>query len=271
MKHMIIKTTHNITYITLAIIMITSCSIAPGMHMESDKSWFDDEEFVYVESLDRNLTITPINKYPYKKKGYESYKIGIGDQISVTVWGLPDIFPIINITPDQNLRRVDQNGNIFFPYAGLINAVGKTQDQLRENLTISLSEYFNDPQIDVTISRFNSQQVFVLGEVNKPTKINITDIPLSLSDAIGNSLGLRTNTAGEDVFIIRQKDHDDEPKIYHTNLRSPSYFIDSGNFYLMDNDIVYINSSSTTRWNKVVSQFFPFSSFLNTVDNIIED
>ena len=88
----------------------------------------------------------------------------------------PDIFPIINITPDQNLRRVDQNGNIF-PYAGLLKAVGKTQDQLRDDMTIALSQYFKDPQVDVTISRFNSQVIFVLGEVNKPTKINITDIP----------------------------------------------------------------------------------------------
>jgi polysaccharide export outer membrane protein len=270
---MTIKKTRNINiaHLFIVLLLMVSCSIAPGMHMESNKSWFNNEEFVYIESLDRNLTITPINEYPFKKKGYDSYKIGIGDQISVTVWGLPDIFPIINITPDQNLRRVDQNGNIFFPYAGLLNADGKTQDQLRDDLTISLSENFNDPQIDVTISRFNSQQVFVLGEVNKPTKINITDVPLSLSDAIGNSLGLRTNTAGKDVFIIRHKDFDNEPKIYYTNLSSPSYFIDSGNFYLMDNDIVYINSSSTTRWNKVVSQFFPFSSFLNTVDNITKD
>ena len=104
------------------------------------------------------------------------YNIGVGDQIAVTVWGLPDIFPVTNISPDQNLRRVDANGNIFFPYVGLVEAKGKTQDELRDNVTSRLSEYFTDPQVDVTIARFNSQQVFVLGEVTKPTKLNITDI-----------------------------------------------------------------------------------------------
>ena len=50
------------------------------------------------------------------------YRIGNGDQIAITVWGLPDIFPIVNINPDQNFRRVDSNGKIYFPYVGLISA-----------------------------------------------------------------------------------------------------------------------------------------------------
>ena len=43
-------------------------------------------------------------------------------------------------------------------------AEGKTQDELREGVTTGLSEYFTDPQVDVTVARFNSQQVYVLGE-----------------------------------------------------------------------------------------------------------
>ena len=44
----------------------------------------------------------------------------------------------------------------------------------------------------MTISRFNSQQIFVLGEVTRPLKINITDIPITLSKAIGDAYGLNT-------------------------------------------------------------------------------
>ena len=249
--------------------IISGCAISPGMHVETQKSWFNNKEFVYIESIDQAIEVQPINAYLKKNIQYKhSYKIGIGDQISVAVWGLPEIFPIINVSPDQNLRRVDQNGNIFFPYAGLVKAVNKTQDQLRDDITSALSNYFNEPQVDVTISRFNSQQVFVLGEVTRPTKMNITDIPISLSDALGNSLGLNKNSAGPDVFIIRQADKINQPQIFYANLDNPSYYIDAGNFYLYDNDIVYVNSSSTVRWNKVISQFFPFSSLLNTVDQI---
>ena len=261
--------------ISVLIIFMTvnACSLSPGMHMETKNSWSNDSKYVYIESLDRNVKLTKISEtidISYKNN-YE-YKIGIGDQIAVIIWGLQDIFPITNISSDINLRRVDANGNIFFPYVGLIEAEGKTQDELRNDITNGLAEYFTDPQVDVTIARFNSQQVFVLGEVTKPIKLNISDIPISLSNAIGESFGLNTSTsAASEVFIIRQNTNGEDPLIFHANLKNPSSFIEAGNFYLENNDIVYVNSSGTARWNRVISQFFPFSSFLNSVDNLTSD
>ena len=252
---------------------ISGCSLSPGMHLDTSSSWLDESKYVYIDSLKKSVKLTNIsatNDASYKNDYV--YKIGVGDQIAVTVWGLPEIFPVINVSADQNLRRVDANGNIFFPYAGLVKASGKTQDELRDAVTRGLSEYFTDPQIDVTIARFNSQQVFVLGEVTRPKKINISDIPISLSNAIGESFGLNTNTAeASEVFIIRQNGEVDNPLIFHANLENPSSFIEAGNFYLQNNDVVYVNASGTTRWNKVISQFFPFSSFLNSIDNLTSD
>ena len=261
-----------ISLITI-LILINGCSLSPGMHMETKSSWADNSKYVYIESIQKDVRLIKITETidDAYKNNYE-YRIGIGDQIAVTIWGLPDIFPVTNINTDLNLRRVDANGNIFFPYAGLIKASGKTQNELRVNLSSSLSEYFNDPQVDVTIARFNSQQVFVLGEVTRPKKLNITDIPISLSNAIGESFGLNTSTsAASEVFIIRQSKVGQDPLIFHANLKNPSNFIEAGNFYLEHNDIVYVNASGTARWNKVISQFFPFSSFLNSIDNLTTD
>ena len=96
---------------------------------------------------------------------------------------------------------------------------------MREEVTNRLADYFTDPQVDVTIASFNSQQVFVLGEVTKPIKINITDIPISLSKAIGESFGLNTNTAeASQVFIIRQGSAGERPLIFHADLKNPSSF-----------------------------------------------
>ena len=93
-----------------------------------------------------------------------------------------------------------------------------------------------------------------------------------MSKAIGESFGLNTNTAeASEVFIIRQNSSGDDPVIFYADLKNPSSFIEAGNFYLKNNDIVYVNASGTTRWNKVISQFFPFSSFLNSVDNLTSD
>ena len=257
----------------ITIILINGCSLSPGMHMETKSTWLDESKYVSIDSIEEPIKLIRISETV--DLSYENnylYKIGVGDQIAVTVWGLPEIFPITNIGPDQNLRRVDANGNLFFPYIGLVKAAGKTQDELRNNMTSRLAEYFTDPQVDVTIARFNSQQVFVLGEVTKPSKLNITDIPISLSKAIGESFGLNTNTAAaSEVFIIRQNAVGEDPLIFYANLKNPSSFIEAGNFYLKNNDIVYVNASGTTRWNKVISQFFPFSTFLNSIENLTSD
>ena len=257
----------------ITIILINGCSLSPGMHMETKSTWLDESKYVSIDSIEEPIKLIRISEtVDLSYENNYQYKIGVGDQISVTVWGLPEIFPITNIGPDQNLRRVDANGNLFFPYIGLVEAAGKTQDELRNNMTSRLAEYFTDPQVDVTIARFNSQQVFVLGEVTKPTKLNITDIPISLSKAIGESFGLNTNTAAaSEVFIIRQNAVGEDPLIFYANLKNPSSFIEAGNFYLKNNDIVYVNASGTTRWNKVISQFFPFSTFLNSIENLTSD
>ena len=258
--------------LALILIFVSGCTLSPGMHMDTNTPLLEESKYVYIKSIDKNVRI--INISEILDASYENnyvYKIGTGDQINVSIWGLPEIFPAyVNI--EQNLRRVDANGNIFFPYAGLIQAKGTTQDELRDILTARLGEYFTDPQVDVTVARYNSQQVFVLGEVARPKKLNITDIPISLSKAIGESLGLNNSTAAaSEVFIIRQVQPGSEPLIFHANLKNPSSFIEAGNFYLENNDIVYVNASSTARWNKVISQFFPFSTFLNSIDNLTSD
>ncbi len=249
---------------------LTGCALSPGMYMTSGKDWNGNEK-VYIESLGTTILIEPIDKSLRIEGFNDIYRIGTGDQLTVTVWGLPEVFPLNGINPEFNIRRVDSNGNIFFPFVGLVSAVGKTQDELREDLTKELSKLFKNIQLDLSITNYNSQSIYLLGEISVPSEIFLTDIPLSLSDAIGRGKGINTNTSeGEDVFIIRQQNQK-EPKIFRANLSSPIGFFGAGNFYLADNDIVYVNAKGTTRWNRVISQFFPFSSFLNSVDNLIDD
>ena len=259
---MITKKKINILSIIICF-FLASCS-TPGMHMNQGS-----KESIYIESLGKEIDITKLSQNASLALN-KFYRIGNGDQISVTVWGLPQVFPITNINTDQNLRRVDSNGNIYFPYVGILKATGKTQDELRNDFVKGLSNYFTEPQVDISISKFNSQKVYVLGEVVKPTRLPLTDIPLSLAEAIGEVKGLKTTTSeGAGVFIVRKGSLENEPTIFVADLSSPSGFLLAGEFYLRDDDIIYVNASGTTRWNRVISQFFPFSAFLTSVDNLV--
>ena len=79
--------------------------------------------FVYIESLDKNIYLEDISNKQSFINDVSVYEIGIGDQIAVTVWSLQDVFPLANINPDQNFRKVDSNGNIYFPYVGEMKAL----------------------------------------------------------------------------------------------------------------------------------------------------
>ena len=264
---------NNKLLLPIFLLSVSSCAISPGMNMEIHKK--NEKEFVFLDNKkEQKIEVTEINLDYIKnnESSFDPYRIGIGDGLSITVWGLPEVFPMVNLGQDQSLRRVNSDGTIFFPYAGTLIAAGKTQVDLRKELTDRLSVFFKDPQLDVNIASFESQKIYLLGEVTRPMKVNIKETPLSLSDALGEVQGLSTTTSdASDVYVIRQINENMEPKIFRADMSSPSAFLIASEFYLMSGDIVYVNANGTTQWNRVISQFFPFSSFINSIDNLIED
>ena len=263
----------------ISLFLITSCnSLSPGMNMDINNTWLDeDNDFVFIsDEANSKIFIESIDKKIISELSYigeKPYKIGIGDKLSIVVWGLPDVFPQTNLSQDMSLRVVNTDGTIFFPYVGSVRAIGKTQVDLRNELTKKLSDFFNEPQLDVSIAKFESQKVYLLGEVTQPQKLPITETPLSLADALGLVKGLNTNTSAADqVFVIRHIDEKSgNARIFRADLSSPANFLLASEFYLYPQDIIYVNAKGTTRWNRVISQFFPFSSFLNSVDNLTSD
>ena len=106
------------------------------------------------------------------------------------------------------------------------------------------------------------------GEVTKPQTLALSESPLSLADALVAS-GLNVNTSeASKVFVIRQSDGNLPPRIIRADMSSPSSFLVTSQFYLKSKDIVYVDPNNISSWNRVISQFFPFSTFLQSVDNL---
>ena len=135
-----------------------------------------------------------------------TYRLGVGDKLSINVWGNPDLNLVgtaaaTNVTTPSASgaqRHVGPNGKLYFPFVGEIQAEGLTVNQFRTNLTRALSAYIKDPQIDVGITSFMSQKVYVMGDVQKQGVYPITDIPLRITDLIG-SAGL---SPGADLYNV---------------------------------------------------------------------
>ena len=53
-------------------------------------------------------------------------------------------------------------------------------------------------------------------------------------------------------------------ELYHLSLESLGDFGLANQFKMRSNDIVYVDATGLTRWQRVISQIIPFSSIVNT-------
>ncbi len=95
-------------------------------------------------------------------------RINPGDVLAITVWENVDNGLLVG--PGQSATslpaiQVDQLGNIFVPYAGVIRASGRTPDELRVEITEILSRQTPDPQVEVRRQAGDGATVSVLGRV----------------------------------------------------------------------------------------------------------
>ena len=139
------------------------------------------------------------------------YKLGPQDTLRIFVWGNPDLTPVTTTVAAGGAasmpagRTINDKGELYFPFVGLIQAAGMTIPQFRESLTQKLSKYIKDPQVDVDVAAFRSQKIFLSGEVRQPGIVPVSDQPLRITDAIGLAGGLTPEADLYNAVLTRNK------------------------------------------------------------------
>jgi polysaccharide export outer membrane protein len=170
-------------------------------------------------------------------------KFGIGDIVSTTVFeatagGLfipldAGARPGNYVTlPDQ---AVDNNGNITFPFAGVVRAAGRTNVEVQNEIVDKIKNRAIEPQVVVTLAQQRTSLISVIGEVNTPLRFAV---PASgagdrVLDAITRAGGIKGQ--GYSTWVMLERGGKRATVPFENLVMEPS-----NNIYIQPGDRIYV-------------------------------
>jgi polysaccharide export outer membrane protein len=202
----------------------------------------------------------------FENRKKTSYQIQSGDHLYIRVYSLDpktskffqsDLPTLMNPTYLYlNSYMVDPDGYINFSFIDKMYVKGMTLDEVRKKLQTSLNEYFKETTVTVKLVNF---QVAVLGEVNSPGNFTIDKDQINLLQAISMAGGFKDFSNIKKVSIVRQTLNGSE--IQYLDL-SDKKLLESDYFYLMPNDIIYVEPLKSKSWSYTS---FPYTVVLSAL------
>lgn len=122
-----------------------------------------------------------------------SYALGPGDTLNLTIWG--------SLSAKLELT-VDRNGEISIPKVGVVNVSGLTYDQTRQVINKAISRYYKNYELNVTLGKVKTIQVFAVGEVESPGSIPVSSLS-TVINALSAAGGPSRNGSLRSVRLLR--------------------------------------------------------------------
>ncbi|MEM8665595.1 MAG: polysaccharide biosynthesis/export family protein, partial [Pseudomonadota bacterium] len=136
-----------------------------------------------------------------------SVRLAVGDKVSVNIFeaGADGLFSTSAAKATQIEATIDENGQVFVPYVGAVQAAGGPPGSLRNTIEASLEDKAIQPQVQVLVSESQANSVTVLGKVNSPGPIPVTVAGARILDTVAAAGGTTGETYQSQVTLRRGK------------------------------------------------------------------
>ncbi|HTI18816.1 MAG TPA: polysaccharide biosynthesis/export family protein [Trinickia sp.] len=209
--------------------LVSACSIVPGQRMITPPTVAEKGgEYSTEPKEELQVPITDINLQLIRQMdGHANgaplspellsliakphpYLVKPGDVLQITVWDHPELAAALG-QPQQTTRDsdavpgflIDEKGEIQFPYAGTVHVAGETVDEVQRNIFSRISKVYRNPQVTVRVASFRASQIYMDGEIGRPGSVQINDIAMTLTQAIGRAGGFTANANQSRVTLVR--------------------------------------------------------------------
>ncbi|MFZ0637820.1 MAG: polysaccharide biosynthesis/export family protein [Candidatus Acidiferrales bacterium] len=135
----------------------------------------------------------------------DTYRIGIDDQIQISVWREHDLSLSVVVRPD---------GVITMPLLNDIYVVGMTPEELAAALTLKLKTYVNEPQVTVSVQAIHSRKVYLIGEAAKQGSFPLNDRKTVL-ELLTEAGGIGQFAKGNSIYVLRLVNGKEERIPFH--------------------------------------------------------
>ena len=245
-----------IKILSIILLFSTACVQLPGIDRDPKKQKFKKQTTGNYTIKDVEINIINLNKatdsllefynknkiqtLDYEVKKFDDiynykyqYVLGTSDEVTIDLTDSDDV---------DNSYIIDTEGMIDLPFIGKIKISNLTLDQAQNTLISVIKKFYKNPDLQITISGYNSSKVFIIGAVRNQITINLDQEPIKIIEA---AIQANFNPSSESkVFgskgILRR-----DNKVFKINLQNAFKSTDDKeNFYLKKDDVIFIDKNS---------------------------
>lgn len=190
----------------------------------------------------------------YQQPAQIEYKIAPRDKVLVQVFNHPELS-----SRAESGLSVSADGSVILALLGRVKVAGLTKEEASQFLQEKYSNYLKEPQVTVDLL---NQRIYVLGEVNRPGIVPLTNETMTLIEAIAQAGDF--NVYGEKTSVKIMRGNHANPTLSTVNMTKLAS-LNTSDLILHPGDVVYIEPNTMRSVNLNINEYLPALQLINSL------